>query len=527
MSQTDVLIIGAGPTGLTLALWLQKQGVGVRIIDYAEAPSKNSRAVAVHARVLELYHQIDLADELNGFGYPLLASNIWIDGKHYATVPLSDFGKKLTPYPYMLMLSQEDHEKILEKRLQSLGIYVERRTKLKHYVEHGSKITATLVRETDCSEIICDASWIVGCDGARSIVRHEIGADFQGETYDPLFYIADVEAGPGDYYNPGFNGEAHIRMLGEKYNVILPFSNGKRIRLIGTMVPESYQQIVDLSNPNPQLKFEDVEPEIRAVTGIEIKKLHCFSTYRCHHRIADRFRKGRAFIAGDAAHIHSPVGGQGMNTGIMDAANLAWKLAAVIKNPGMSEIAQNKLLDSYEIERRTFAMDVIGATDQGFTMLTSKGLWPYFVRQWLLPYGVPIFTKLEYVKHQIFRRGSQLICSYRGSHISQAASGWGAVQPGDRLPWANLDSGDNFSLLRHIAWQLHVYGYPPEDLEKWCIVNDVLLTVIDWDPHHGKVGLKKNAVYLLRPDQYIAGIFEGQSVNSMLNDYFSSRELTY
>ena len=526
MSHTDVLIAGAGPTGLVLALCLHKQGVSFRIVDHAEGPSKNSRALAVHARILELYCQIDIADEVAAAGYPLPATNIWVDGKHYAHIGLTEFGESLTPYPYILMLSQEDHERILENRLNSLGIHVERRTKLQGYVDHGSKITATLLQETDGSEVTCEASWIVGCDGAHSTVRHGIGAKYEGDTYVPLFYIADIEAEDSD--SPIFNGEGHLRMVGDKFNMILPFVKGKRIRLIGTTIPENYDnQTSDKSSSHPKITFEDVLPEIRAVTGLEIKKLNWFSTYRSHHRVADKYRKNRAFIVGDAAHIHSPVGGQGMNTGIMDAVNLAWKLSTVIKNPEMSKVSKVELLDSYEAERRAFALDVVGATDQGFTVLTASGIWPHILRAWLIPYCVPLLTKLDSVKQEIFRRGSQLVCTYRGGYLSQAVMGSGAVHPGDRLPWAKTESSDNYCTLAapKITWQIHVYGEQRPQLEEWCSGKDVQLTVFEWDPHHGKVGFKKNTAYLLRPDQYIAGIFEGDSIESMLTEYLEHRGL--
>ncbi|KAJ6114969.1 Monooxygenase FAD-binding [Penicillium sp. IBT 16267x] len=522
MTRIDVLIIGAGPTGLVLALWLHKQGITVRIVDIAEGPAKRSRALVVHARILELYRQLDLVEELQASGYQLPATNIWVEGRHRAHLGLSDVGRELTPYPYILMLPQDDHERILENKLQSLGVLVERNTEFLQYVDRGSSVTATLHRKIDGSEIACEAAYIVGCDGSHSAVRHSIGAKYEGETYLPLFYIADLEAEDDD--NPLFNGEGHLKIQDDTFTMLLPFSDSRHVRLVGTIIADGDQK-VDMSTPHPDVKFEDVLPDIKKSSGIEIKKLNWFSTYRIHHRVAETYHKNRAFLVGDAAHIHSPVGGQGMNTGIMDAINLAWKLATVIKNPDITKESQNNLLDSYETERRAFALNVIGTTDHGFTVLTGQGFFPRLMRNWIIPYLFPFIMKFHFGRTRIFRGVSQLVCTYRGSPLSQMAVHSGTVQPGDRLPWAKIESSDNYSTINNISWQIHVYGDQRPDLAKWCSAHSVQLTVFDWDPHHGKVGFKKDAAYLLRPDQYIAGIFELASIESSLDDYFSSHGL--
>ncbi|KAJ5162260.1 hypothetical protein N7492_007652 [Penicillium capsulatum] len=525
MSKTDVLIIGAGPTGLVLALWLHRQGVSFRIVDQAAGPASNSRALVVHARILELYRQLDLAEELLAAGYKLPATNIWVNGQRCAHIALQDFGRELTPYPYMLNIPQDQHERLLEKRLNSLEVYVERRTKLQKFVDNGSSVTATLVREEDGSEMTHDAAYIVGCDGAHSEVRHGINAKYEGDTYVPLFYIADIEA--HEQESPLFNGEAHLTFVDDTFNLVLPYNDPTRIRLVGTTIPkgEDGHQNLDSSTPHPSVTFEDVLPDIQKACRVQVKKVNWFSPYRSHHRVAEKFRGGRAFIVGDAAHIHSPVGGQGMNTGIMDAINLAWKLTTVIKHPDMSEEAQNKLLDTYETERRAFALTVVGATDHGFTALTSSGWIPHVLRSWIIPYMAPVVTKFESVRQAIFRRGSQLVCTYRGSPLNQPVSGKDALQPGDRLPWVKTDRSDNFSTLSDICWQLHVYGDERPDVVEWCHHRNIQLTVFEWDDAHGKVGLKRDTGYLLRPDQYIAGIFQVDGMASQVEEYFAARGL--
>ena len=517
--QTDVLIAGAGPTGLVLALWLRHQGVNVHIFDQAEAPAQNSRAIIVHARIVELYRQLGLSEGLLELGYKLPATNLWVYRQHKAHVPLEDFGRELTPYPFMLSIPQDDHERMLEKRLNDMGIHVERGSKLQGFVDHGSSITATLFRESDGSSTTHEASYIVGCDGAHSVVRHEIGAKFEGETYKPLFYIADVE-GKSEKH---FNGEGNVVFTNDTFNLVVPYNEAGHVRLVGIIMPD------DNENDNceslvhqHQITFDDVRPQIMQAMDIDITKVNWFSTYRSHHRVAEKFRNNRAFLVGDAAHIHSPVGGQGMNTGIMDSINLAWKLATVLKQTNMSEDARGRLLDSYEYERRSFAMMIVKSTDAGFTTLTSNGLFPHILRNWLIPYLVPLLLKLDFARTRIFRGASQLICHYRGSSLSQ--TGEGTVQPGDRLPWVAINEVDNFSTLREVCWQLHIYGESLPQLEKWARQTSVKVFVFHWQEQYAKAGLVENAVYLLRPDQYIAGIFKDPSVEG-LNEYFATRGL--
>lgn len=522
MPDIDVLIAGAGPTGLVLALWLHAQGVKLRIIDQGDGPAPNSRALAVHARIIELYRQLDLADELIEHGYQLPATNVWVNGSHRAHVNLREFGTELTPYPYLLTFPQDEHERLLEKRLNSFGIFVERKTKLQTFVDNGSSITATLVHASG-DESLSEAAYIVGCDGAHSVVRRGIGANYEGGTYVPLFYIADIVA--EDQASPLFNGDAHLTFVDETFNLILPYVEERHVRVIGTTIPRTNTPQTDSSETHCEVTFEDVLPEIKKTTKMQIQKVNWFSTYRSHHRVAAKFRENRAFLVGDAAHIHSPVGGQGMNTGIMDAINLAWKLATVIKQPSMTEKAKNALLDTYEPERRSFALDVVGATDHGFTILTSAGLLPHMLRAWVIPYLIPLVTRFQAARMEIFRRGSQLVCSYRGSSLNQPFAGSEKVQPGDRLPWVKTELGDNFTTMKNISWQIHVYGVSQRGLEEWSKRKDIQLTVFEWDDKHGNAGLRKDAAYLLRPDHYIAGIIDGDETESKLNEYFSTRGL--
>jgi len=203
---TDVLIIGAGPTGLILALWLTKLGVKVRIVDRTAESGTTSRALAVQARTLELYRQLDLADAVVARGHKVPAINLWVTGKPAARLSFETVGSDLTPYSFLEIFPQDEHERLLIDRLAATGVLVERRCELIGFKDEDDRIVARL-RDSEGRENICAAHYIAGCDGARSIVRETIGTGFPGGTYRQLFYVADVEAS-----GPAINGELHAEL---------------------------------------------------------------------------------------------------------------------------------------------------------------------------------------------------------------------------------------------------------------------------------------------------------------------------
>ena len=228
-----------------------------------------------------------------------------------------------------------------------------------------------------------------------------------------------------------------------------------------------------------------------------MRKVNWFSTYHVHHRVADHFRKGRAFLLGDSAHIHSPAGGQGMNTGIGDAINLAWKLAAVLTGH-----ASDKLLDSYEAERIGFARRLVATTDRVFSFVSAEGRIADIVRTRLAPVLLPKAIEFEAVREFIFRTVSQIMLNYRGGPLSAGTAGH--VHGGDRLPWVPVEGRDNFASLVKMTWQVHVYGLAKPELADWCGSHDIPLYVFDWQFEHEVAGLVRDALYLLRPDTYVA-----------------------
>src|SRR6185437_8202428 len=305
-------IVGAGPTGLVLALWLTRLGARVRIIDKTGGPGTTSRALAVQARTLELYGQMGLVDPVVQRGRKMFAANLWVAGKRASRAVLGDMGAGLSLYPYALIFPQDEHESLLIDRLAELGVEVERKTELQGFKDATTRVLARLKRFDGATEV-CEAAYIAGCDGAHSTVREALEIGFPGGVYAHLFYVADVQAA-----GPSLNGELHVALDKTDFLAVFPLKGEGRARLIGT-VREDTEELREI------LSWEDVSKRVVEWMSIDVKRVNWFSTYRVHHRVADHFRKGRAFLLGDAAHIHSPVGGQGMNTGIGDAVNLAWK----------------------------------------------------------------------------------------------------------------------------------------------------------------------------------------------------------
>jgi 2-polyprenyl-6-methoxyphenol hydroxylase-like FAD-dependent oxidoreductase len=494
-TKSDVLIVGAGPTGLVLALWLTKLGVKVRIIDKTSEAGTTSRALAVQARTLELYRQLDLAKTVVDRGHKVPAVNLWVKGRPAARLSFETIGSDLTPYSFLQIFPQDQHERLLIARLQKLGISVERQTELVGFTDEGNGVKAYL-RGPEGQEVACEASYIAGCDGARSTVREVIGTGFPGGTYRQVFYVADVAAA-----GPTINGELHVDLDEADFLAVFPLAEESRVRLIGTVRDERADRI-------ESLRFEDVSD--RAINNLKVRvnRVNWFSTYHVHHRVAAHFRKGCAFLLGDAAHIHSPAGGQGMNTGIGDAINLAWKLAAVL-----GDRAQDKLLDSYEVERIRFARRLVATTDRVFTFATAEGRLADILRTRVAPLLIPWIAGFETARDYLFRTVSQISLNYRGGPLSRGAAG--EVHGGDRLPWVSIDGKDNFESLSAMTWQVHVYGKPSDELAAWCAHHDLPLHVFNWRSEYESAGFAQNAIYLLRPDTCLAFVDESNKPSGL------------
>ncbi|HXX67851.1 MAG TPA: FAD-dependent oxidoreductase [Polyangiaceae bacterium] len=480
----DVMIVGAGPTGLALALWLRRLGIGVRIIDKAPQPGASSRALAVHARTLELYRQLGIAGDVVARALPFAAVNLWVRGRHRARAAFGDIGRGLSPFPGVWIFPQDQHERLLVEHLHASGVDVERGTELLDF-QQGSGSFLVSTRGPDGTETACEATYLAGCDGAHSRVRDVLGVGLPGGTYSRVFYVADVVLrGPVD------NHELHIALDDADLLAIFPMKGDHTARLVGTL-----EASADARN---NLGWSDVSHEAMRKMTISVDRVNWLSTYRVHHRVAERFRIGRAFLLGDAAHIHSPVGGQGMNTGIGDAVNLAWKLAAAIRGQGPG------LLDSYEPERRAFAERLVATTDRVFTLANRDGAMARVLRIGALPTLMPWAMRSSAARGLLFSTISQIRINYRHSALSHGKAG--GVHGGDRLPWVARDdpSGeDNFTPLASNDWQVHVYGAASSELEQAAARSGIPLHRFAWEPAAERAGLARNAAYLVRPDGYV------------------------
>src|SRR5262249_25322868 len=345
-----------------------------------------------------------------------------------------DVGKGISPYPFALSFPQDDHERLLIDRLAAAGRAVEWNTELTGLTQQDGGVRADL-RKPDGQEHWA-GQYLCGCDGAHSAVRHGLGVGFPGGTYDQLFYVADAEA-DGAWSDRDITGYLAERT----FCLAFPVRTPGMFRFIG-LAPEALRGRDDLT-------FDDLRAGVEQVTGTRVTRVNWFSSYRVHHRVADRFRQGRVFLAGDAGHVHSPAGGQGMNTGIGDAVNLAWKLAAVLAGR-----ANASLLDSYEAERLPFARSLVATTDRVFEAVVGKGLLARAVRTVFAPYILPFVLRFAAVRRAQFRLVSQTRIAYRQSPLSDGSAR--GVHAGDRLPW--VEGTDNYAPLSSLGWQLHVYG---------------------------------------------------------------------
>jgi 2-polyprenyl-6-methoxyphenol hydroxylase-like FAD-dependent oxidoreductase len=509
--QTQVLIVGAGPTGLVLALWLTRLGIQVRIVDKTAEPGTTSRAVAVQARTLEFYRQLGLAEDVVARGREVSAAKAWVAGREVAHAVFGDMGAGISPYAYAFIFPQDEHERLLIDRLRDAGASVERETEFVGFEESGDHIVARLKRAGARLDS-CEAAFVAGCDGTHSRVRENLSIGFAGGTYEHLFYVADVEAG-----GRVMNGEIHVALDRTDFLAVFPLKDAHRARLVGAV-----RHGAEDAPRRESLTWNDVSRRVIEWLRIDVKRVHWFSTYHVHHRIADRFRSGHAFLLGDAAHVHSPVGGQGMNTGIGDAVNLAWKLAAVLRRR-----ADDRILDTYEPERIAFARRLVATTDRAFTGVTSSTATARALRLHIVPLLLPALLTVNAFRRLAFRTISQTAIDYRGSTLSQGHAG--SIRGGDRLPWVPLESSrngaDNFAPLTSLEWQVHVYGRVPSELRALCAERHVGLLEFGWKPAMERAGFQRDSLYLVRPDGYVA--LAGEASASTLDAYLNARGIRF
>ena len=389
---TDVLVIGAGPTGLTLACELARRGLAVRIVDQAAAPTTLSKAIALHARSLEVLDDLGVADTLVERGKKLLGATMWAGGE---PIVRADFDELDSRYNFLLALSQAETEAVLSERLAGLGVEVERESRLVSFRQDGTGVTAR-ISVKDAEPIDVRAAWLVGADGAHSTVRKQLELVFEGATYDERFLLADVKIAWDT------RDDRVSTWFGEDGVVACFPMPGDRWRVIAAAPPG------DEKTEDPTLEEVQAIFDRRTATSAVLSDAAWLARFRIHCRQVSRYRDDRVFVAGDAAHIHSPIGGQGMNTGIQDAHNLAWKLALVHRGD-----ARDALLDSYEGERHAVGQAVLRGTDAATKVATLKSPMAKAARNEI----ARVLTGFEFVQQRITREVSELSIGYESSPI--------------------------------------------------------------------------------------------------------------
>ncbi|WNM37978.1 FAD-dependent monooxygenase [Micromonospora halotolerans] len=505
-SETDVLVVGAGPTGLTMARQLARHGVRVRLVDRALDRVHESRALAVQPRTLEVLAGFGLADKMVAAGNRAVRLIVHA-GRRERPVPLFNLGLPDTAYPYLLFLSQAETERLLGDHLATLGVSVERGVELVGLDRSDRAAVATL-RDRDGREERLSARYVVGCDGAHSAVRQFAGIAFEGGAYPQTFVLADLEV---DGVEPG---GAHAFLAGRGLLFLFPLGHPASWRMVA-MRPSN-----DATPPTAPVHLAELQTLADAYAGgaLRLRDPVWATNFRLHHRAAAAYRAGPVFLAGDAAHIHSPAGAQGMNTGIQDAVNLGWKLAQALHTD-----VDPALLDSYHAERAPVGRMVLRFSDRAFTVATSTNPLVRFARTRLAPALLPAVLAPRFVRAAAFRTVAQLAIRYPRSPLSTDGpqTPRGGPRAGDRLPDAQLADGDTLHRLTAApGWHLLLCG-PPEgwpahevdDLtrrHRGHLTAHRLVGTSGSGPEAGAQVLRRlgvtpgtHAVYLVRPDGHV------------------------
>jgi 2-polyprenyl-6-methoxyphenol hydroxylase-like FAD-dependent oxidoreductase len=448
----DVLVVGAGPTGLTLAAQVHALGTRVRLVDRQLNRVHESRALAVQPRTLEVLRGLGLAQTLVERGNDTSQLRMHA-GERVVPVRLFDVGLEDTAYPFLLFISQAETEAVLNEHLAEQGVAVERGVELIEFEAGGEAVLCTLRHGDERTERL-HVRYLVGCDGAHSSVRRGAGIPFEGAAYPQTFVLADLEV------DGELERDVGHAFLGERGMLFFfPLGRPATWRMAGMRPP---------GGEGEQKRAEPTLAELQeiadAFTGrrLRLRDPVWLTYFRLHHRHAAHYRAGRVFLAGDAAHVHSPAGAQGMNTGIQDAWNLGWKLALVAKG-----IADEALLDTYESERRPIGRFVLRFTDRAAKFATSRSGVVRLVRTQLAPLLVPLVLRPSSARAYFFRTLAQLRINYRNSQAVE--EGEPALdrgpKAGDRLPDARIARDGQASWLQEAvaAPSFHLLLCGPSD----------------------------------------------------------------
>ena len=504
---TNVVIIGAGPTGLSLACQFVRYGIDFVIIEKNEGITPYSKAIGVHARTLEIYEQIGLRQKAVEQGTVAGKARLLVGGEVRGELDFSNIGEGLSPYPFVLMLEQSKNEKLLYEYLQSCRKEVLWRTELESFSQNDSGVTLQVKTAGTASQTI-EAKYLVGCDGPKSPVRHTLGLSFEGSTFERMFYVADAQID----WNLSHDA-LHICLSKDSFVVFFPLKGQTRYRIVGVF-PEEF------SKDEGDVLYEEIESRIKEIAklDLDIHDVEWFSTYKVHTRHVSKFSEGKCFLAGDAAHIHSPAGAQGMNTGIQDGYNLAWKMALVLRGK-----LGERLLGTYNEERLENAKHLLQTTDRLFEFAAGSEWFLAFLRTSVLPPLAKYIFSFDPVKKFVFPLISQIGINYRHSSLSQHAGDEDFnVKAGDRMPYFLVDGTSIYDKLHEPKFHLlgvsdgqDDHQFLKTELEKHY-AGLVDFNAIPLSPEAAEAfGTNNPFNVLLRPDNYIGFISTETSLNGL------------
>ncbi len=505
--KTDVIIVGAGPTGLALACQFIRYDVDFVIFDKNEMTTPHSKAIGVQARSLEIYEQINLADDLIAQGAIAAKARMVVGGEVRGEADFSEMGKGLSPYPFVLIVEQGKHEKILYNFIKSNGKNVLWNTELESFAQDEMGVKANIKNASGETETI-EAKFLVGCDGAKSLVRRTLGLTFEGITFERMFYVADVQIDWKFSHDAG-----HAFLLKNNLLAFFPMTGEKQWRIVGTF-PEEF------AKDEGDVLYEEIEEQIKQDTelDLDVTNVNWFSTYKVHTRHVNKFSEGRCFLAGDSAHIHTPAGAQGMNTGIQDGYNLAWKLAMVLRRD-----VDARILESYNEERLENAKNLLKTTDRMFELAASPKWFISYLRTHIFPYLAGLAFSIDAVKKFAFPRVSQIGINYRHSSLSEN-KGKFSVKAGDRMPYFEIEGASIYDRLREPKFHLLTFSDGQNTISN---LSEALSEYASYTEFHElplypniakTFGVKESFVVLLRPDNYIGFISDTDSAET-IRDY--------
>jgi 2-polyprenyl-6-methoxyphenol hydroxylase-like FAD-dependent oxidoreductase len=474
---TSVLIVGAGPTGLTAAVELSRLGIDVRIVDKEMAPSPTSRALGVQARTVELLRPRGVADEMLRLGNRASATTLYAGGRRLAGIELH---RMPSEFNFILMLAQSDTERLLTEQLSRQGVAVERGVELVSLAQDDFA-AHVLLRDADGSTENVTPSYVIAADGSHSAIRKSLGLPFVGRSLAQNYVLGDVHlagAVPQD--------QLSIFLAPKGFLAVFPMGDG-RFRFMAT-------------DPDG-ITGDDLEPSLDDIQrlydrtvhlGAQLYDLNWSSRFRINSRHMTTLRSGRVFFGGDAAHVHSPAGGQGMNAGIQDMINLGWKLAMVLRG-----VARPELLDTYESDRLPVIKQLVAMTERATKAFNSTNP----VAHALLVRFLPKVLSRSAVQDKAAPRLGQIAASYRGRPIAKGGGGIGSLRAGDRIPDVHLPEGRLYDLLDDSTLTLLISGgagriHDAHDL--WDDVISVRETTLPAELADGAAWL------LVRPDGYLA-----------------------